>query len=29
MRAVSEAGGGDAGGGYTPMDGRSYGLALL
>jgi acetoin utilization deacetylase AcuC-like enzyme len=29
MEAVSEAGGGDAGGGYTPMDGRSYGLAVL
>jgi acetoin utilization deacetylase AcuC-like enzyme len=29
MRAVSEAGGGDAGGGYTPMDGRSFDLALL
>lgn len=29
MRAVSEAGAGDAGGGYTPMDGRSYELALL
>jgi acetoin utilization deacetylase AcuC-like enzyme len=29
MSAVSEAGGGDAGGGYTPMDERSYGLALL
>ena len=29
MRKVSEAGGGDAGGGYTPMDGRSYELALL
>ena len=29
MRAVSAAGGGDAGGGYTPMDGSSYGLALL
>jgi acetoin utilization deacetylase AcuC-like enzyme len=29
MREVSEAGGGDAGGGYTPMDGRSYELALL
>ena len=29
MQAVSAAGGGDAGGGYTPMDGRSYGLALL
>ena len=29
MRRVSEAGGGDAGGGYTPMDGRSYELALL
>ncbi len=29
MRAVSAAGGGDAGGGYTPMDGRSYELALL
>jgi acetoin utilization deacetylase AcuC-like enzyme len=29
MRSVSEAGGGDAGGGYTPMDGRSYDLALL
>ena len=29
MEAVSAAGGGDAGGGYTPMDARSYGLALL
>ena len=29
MRQVSALGGGDAGGGYTPMDGRSYGLALL
>jgi acetoin utilization deacetylase AcuC-like enzyme len=29
MRAVSEAGAGDAGGGYTPMDARSYELALL
>jgi acetoin utilization deacetylase AcuC-like enzyme len=29
MRAVSAAGGGDAGGGYTPMDGRSYELALV
>jgi acetoin utilization deacetylase AcuC-like enzyme len=29
MRAVSAAGGGDAGGGYTPMDGHSYGLAVL
>jgi acetoin utilization deacetylase AcuC-like enzyme len=29
MRAVSEAGSGDAGGGYTPMDGRSFELALL
>lgn len=29
MRAVSAAGSGDAGGGYTPMDGRSYDLALL
>ena len=29
MQAVSAAGGGDAGGEYTPMDGRSYGLALL
>jgi acetoin utilization deacetylase AcuC-like enzyme len=29
MAAVSAAGAGDAGGGYTPMDGRSYGLALL
>ncbi len=29
MREVSAAGGGDAGGGYTPMDGRSYDLALL
>ncbi len=29
MEAVSAAGGGDAGGGYTPMDGRSYELALL
>jgi len=27
--AVSASGGGDAGGGYTPMDGRSFGLALL
>ncbi len=29
MAAVSDAGGGDAGGGYTPMDAASYGLALL
>lgn len=29
MREVSAAGGGDAGGGYTPMDARSYDLALL
>jgi acetoin utilization deacetylase AcuC-like enzyme len=29
MRAVSAEGGGDAGGGYTPMDGSSYELALL
>jgi acetoin utilization deacetylase AcuC-like enzyme len=29
MRAVSAAGGGDAGGGYTPMDADSYELALL
>ena len=29
MREVSAAGGGDAGGGYTPMDSRSYDLALL
>ncbi len=29
MEAESERGRGDAGGGYTPMDGRSYGLALL
>jgi acetoin utilization deacetylase AcuC-like enzyme len=29
MEAVSAAGGGDAGGGYTPMDARSYELALL
>lgn len=29
MCAVSAAGGGDAGGGYTPMDGRSFDLALL
>jgi acetoin utilization deacetylase AcuC-like enzyme len=29
MQAVSVAGAGDAGGGYTPMDGCSYGLALL
>jgi acetoin utilization deacetylase AcuC-like enzyme len=29
MRAVSEAGGGDAGGGFTPMNGESYDLALL
>jgi len=29
IRAVSAAGGGDAGGGYTPMDRRSYELALL
>jgi acetoin utilization deacetylase AcuC-like enzyme len=29
MRAVSAAGGGDAGGGYTPMDDQSYDLALL
>ena len=29
MEAVSATGGGDAGGGYTPMDGHSYGLALL
>ena len=29
MQAVSEAGGGDAGGGFTPMDAQSYDLALL
>jgi acetoin utilization deacetylase AcuC-like enzyme len=29
MAAVSASGGGDAGGGYTPMDGESYELALL
>ena len=29
MRAVSEAGWGDAGGGFTPMNGESYDLALL
>ncbi len=29
MEAESAAGRGDAGGGFTPMDGRSYGLALL
>ncbi len=29
MKAESDAGRGDAGGGFTPMDGRSYGLALL
>jgi acetoin utilization deacetylase AcuC-like enzyme len=29
MRAVSEAGWGDAGGGFTPMNGESYELALL
>ena len=29
MQEVSEAGEGDAGGGYTPMDAHSYGLALL
>jgi acetoin utilization deacetylase AcuC-like enzyme len=29
MQKVAEAGGGDAGGGYTPMDERSYELALL
>jgi acetoin utilization deacetylase AcuC-like enzyme len=29
MEAVSSAGGGDAGGGYTPMDAHSYELALL
>jgi acetoin utilization deacetylase AcuC-like enzyme len=29
MREVSAAGGGDAGGGYTPMGSRSYELALL
>ena len=29
MRAVSEAGGGDAGGGFTPMNHESYDLALL
>ena len=29
MQEVSEAGGGDAGGGYTPMDEHSYDLALL
>jgi acetoin utilization deacetylase AcuC-like enzyme len=29
MRAVSEAGTGDAGGGFTPMNGESYDLALL
>jgi acetoin utilization deacetylase AcuC-like enzyme len=29
MRVISETGGGDAGGGYTPMDAGSYELALL
>lgn len=29
MKAVAAAGGGDAGGGYTPMDARSYDLAVL
>ncbi len=29
MQEVSNAGGGDAGGGYTPMDEHSYDLALL
>src|SRR5215212_2181348 len=29
MQATEDAGAGDAGGGYTPMDGRSYSLALL
>jgi acetoin utilization deacetylase AcuC-like enzyme len=29
MRAVSAAGSGDAGGGFTPMNGESYDLALL
>ena len=29
MRAVSASGGGDAGGGYTPMGGNSYDLARL
>ena len=29
MRAVSEAGWGDGGGGFTPMNGESYDLALL
>jgi acetoin utilization deacetylase AcuC-like enzyme len=29
MRAVSDAGSGDAGGGFTPMNGESYDLALL
>ena len=29
MRAVSDAGSGDAGGGFTPMNGESYELALL
>jgi acetoin utilization deacetylase AcuC-like enzyme len=29
MAATVASGGGDAGGGYTPMDARSYGLALL
>ena len=29
MQRVSEAGGGDAGGGYTPMSARSYELAVL
>jgi acetoin utilization deacetylase AcuC-like enzyme len=29
MQQVSRSGGGDAGGGYTPMDTRSYDLALL
>src|SRR5213079_2794147 len=28
MEGVSAGGGGDAGGGYTPMDASSYGLAL-
>src|SRR5262249_42566003 len=29
MRGVSEAGWGDAGGGFTPMNGEAYDLALL
>jgi acetoin utilization deacetylase AcuC-like enzyme len=29
MQRTVDAGGGDAGGGFTPMDGRSYDLALL